>query len=761
MSRFTVDTHLFRELGEFLVGRDSTALVELVKNAYDADATRVTIHAENLADRDLGFIQVRDNGLGMTGDQFEQGFLRIASRIKELGPRVSPRLKRRYTGAKGIGRLAAHKLAALLEVQSVALDPRTLRPLGAFAATIDWRLVEQATTLDEVVEDAVQITQFEPNAKAQGGTVLVLRQLRRKWTEQERRHFVSEVRSTRPPDFLTRPIAGRLLAKTLLFDEILSHSTVNSTDCKIELTGEFDVGDEYLEIVADAASWVLEVDASAAFPRFGIAPTRKYVDHNPDAEEVVRTLERSSPEEYPHFQARVLIRDGGWNAGGPEAIKQWRRSASGIRLYLEGFRILPYAEPGNDWLDLDRSYAGRQRKDLLTEGLFTLEKPDRDSMLGVLPSRSYLGGAFLTLASAGELRLLVNREGFLPDAHFFHVQDTLKTATAFAIRVRSAAKSTPREQRQRSRLASAAKKYEELVRKESPTQEFERAAQSGTHLLREARTALAAGNAESAKEHVAAAEKALASAPDVAREIRDQQAMVFVLASLGIQTAAFVHEIHGLLALAQAVENSLSQLADELRLADRSSRQKLARTSAAVEELRLALERQAAYLTDIAGANARRRRSRQPLAERFQSAVDLVAHHAERRHIRIDNQIPRDLKSPPMFRAELTAIFSNLLTNAIKAAGDRGRIAATSARGSDGKLTVRLENTGIAIDPNVGEVWFRPFTSSTADVDPALGKGMGLGLPITRRLLEEYGAEVRFGTPRKGFATRLEISWPE
>ncbi len=33
---FSVDTHVFRELGELLVGRDSTALLELIKNAYDA-----------------------------------------------------------------------------------------------------------------------------------------------------------------------------------------------------------------------------------------------------------------------------------------------------------------------------------------------------------------------------------------------------------------------------------------------------------------------------------------------------------------------------------------------------------------------------------------------------------------------------------------------------------------------------------------------------------------------------------------------------
>ena len=47
MPTFTVDTHVFRELGELLVGRDSTALIELIKNSYDADATEVVVYGED------------------------------------------------------------------------------------------------------------------------------------------------------------------------------------------------------------------------------------------------------------------------------------------------------------------------------------------------------------------------------------------------------------------------------------------------------------------------------------------------------------------------------------------------------------------------------------------------------------------------------------------------------------------------------------------------------------------------------------------
>src|SRR5437870_8422861 len=122
MARFTVDTHLFRELGELLVGRNSTALIELIKNAYDADATEALVYGERLNDIKRAVIKISDDGVGMSRDDFERGFLRIASRVKDVGERRSAKFHRRYTGAKGIGRLAAHKLARAVEISSSALD---------------------------------------------------------------------------------------------------------------------------------------------------------------------------------------------------------------------------------------------------------------------------------------------------------------------------------------------------------------------------------------------------------------------------------------------------------------------------------------------------------------------------------------------------------------------------------------------------------------------------------------------------------------
>ena len=70
---FTVDSELLRELGERLVGRQYIALAELVKNSFDADASKVEIRI--LED----CIEVSDNGHGMTFQDLRDRWMRVGS----------------------------------------------------------------------------------------------------------------------------------------------------------------------------------------------------------------------------------------------------------------------------------------------------------------------------------------------------------------------------------------------------------------------------------------------------------------------------------------------------------------------------------------------------------------------------------------------------------------------------------------------------------------------------------------------------------
>ena len=112
-----------------------------------------------------------------------------------------------------------------------------------------------------------------------------------------------------------------------------------------------------------------------------------------------------------------------------------------------------------------------------------------------------------------------------------------------------------------------------------------------------------------------------------------------------------------------------------------------------------------------------------------------------------------------MFPAELTTVFANLLTNAVKGASEDGQIEA-SADINEGTLQVRVQNTGVAVDLEEAEKWFEPFESTTQEVNPVLGQGMGLGLTITRRILDYYGIEIRFVKPGPAFATAIEMTFP-
>jgi signal transduction histidine kinase len=772
MPTFTVDTHLFRELGELLVGRDSTALVELIKNSYDADARLVTVYGEALSNARRGYIRITDDGTGMSPEAFALGFLRIASRNKETGDRRSLVYGRRFTGAKGVGRLAAHKLARVLEVTSIpaAGETRSPRARTGVVARIDWNLVEDQETLEDVAaSDAISVEPLLATPGSSPGTTITLRSLRRRWSTALHAQFLQELQAFDPPPALVSPLPPAVLPAPLLFERPLVRdvSAPAGTSFRVALEGDLTPPDDYWQAAVQAADWVIEIDASerSGQVRFGVAPTERVRDSLPTARTVRQSIAHPSPREGPFFQARILVRSGGPRDASQRA---WLSRATGVRVFMEGFRVLPYGEPANDWLGLDRDYGARAR-DLLVRrpgDPLALLLPDADFVeeegLQHFPNRNYYGAVFLTQEHSRSLRMLVNREGFVPEGGFLLLASLVRRGIDLATRTRAAATVPQREERRVTRrLARDEERKQGAPPDAMPTAAALRTAvQRATVFAREARELAVAGNIEDARTKVLQAVEHVSEVAAVSNDIIREGAMLRVLASIGTQLAAFVHEINGLLGMAESIDRALSRIRDSAE-GNRNQRRELRDLQNSVIELRRNLERQASYLVDVLSPDARRRRSRQRFSERFAAASRLVEHTAQQRRITLVNEIPNELKSPPMFPAELTTVFSNLLTNAVKAAGLRGKIRATGTRRHDGTVVVRVENTGARVDPADGERWFRPFESTTSEVDPVLGQGLGLGLPITRSTLEEYGAAIQFSKPSRGFDTALELTFPE
>ncbi len=444
MARFTVDTHLFRELGDLLVGRDSTALVELIKNAYDADASSVVIYGEALADTDRGFIQVADDGTGMTRSSFEAGFLRIASRAKDQGSHASRRYRRRFTGSKGIGRLAAHKLARFMAVHSVHWEPAAGPPRRALDASIDWDVVEIQETLDDLDGTAaIRVETTESPGGAAPGTTIVLRRLRRRWTSAELGRFLMEAQTFTPPPVLVHLPDGVMATRSLFKEPLVRDAAEEDPGFQIELEGEFNPGDDYWQNIAQSSDWVIEIDALDKSGRveYLIAPTKRTKQENPEAQEQHFSVSRAEKEIGPFFQSRILVRQG---AVAPR-ISRWAERASGLRLFMEGFRVLPYGEPTNDWLGLDADYRRRRSsvaslKDVPVDDSFAEQGRGRDWALSMLGNNSYFGAVFLTQANAAGLRMLVNREGFVPERALDVLTDLVRKGIDLSTRVRASAR---------------------------------------------------------------------------------------------------------------------------------------------------------------------------------------------------------------------------------------------------------------------------------------------------------------------------------
>ena len=775
MARFTVDTHLFRELGELLVGRDSTALIELIKNAYDADATEVIVHGENLDEPERGRIVVMDNGTGMTRDQFITGFLRIASRLKDQGPRRSKVFGRRYTGVKGVGRLAAHKLARRLVVTSVHLNESGDGNATELNAVLDWDAIEAWETLDEMPDDVISLRENSVRRDVGTGTILTLSRLRRPWTAKERARFFEEVQAFQTPDFIHQPMPTTVVSEPVLFGHPILRDIGGDFARNIEggfdalLEGDFLAGEEYWEAIATMANWVLEIRAEkdGADVQFGIVPTSRTLRDNPGATAYTTTIAHPDAELGPFFDARILVREGRVTGKGARDLRTWAAKASGIRVYLEGFRILPYGD--NDWLSIDADYAVRPRQLEMLRGLSLaeeLENADSDEGLVRLPHNNYFGGVFLTQERAPTLRVLVNREGFVPEAAFDTLVSLVRTGVDLCTRIRAAtnlpARRRRREERRKARDAEAVPEVEGNASAADPQSERRSLpnliAEAGTSIS-EARLLVSQGHADAAQPKMRDAVQAMEEAKDRADSVISEGALFRVLASVGTQMAAFAHEMDALLGAAQSLREGLRLILDD-RTLQPAQRRRVRLAWAAAVDLTQWIERHASYLVDVVTADARRRRSRQYLAERFDAAVRLVRHSAERRNVRIENRIPPNLRTLPMFPAELTTVFANLLTNAVKSAWEDGHIVASTDNNEDA-LQVRVQNTGVSVDLEEAERWFEPFESTTQEVNPGLGQGMGLGLTITRRVLDYYGITIRFVEPDPAFATAIEMNFPK
>src|ERR1043165_3856496 len=116
---FRVKPRLLRLLGDQLIRDANLAVFELVKNAYDADATRCSVTIEHPDSPTRARLEIEDNGSGMDEEVIRNVWMVIATDFRARQRAANERSLRYHRfplGEKGLGRLSAHKLGHFIRL---------------------------------------------------------------------------------------------------------------------------------------------------------------------------------------------------------------------------------------------------------------------------------------------------------------------------------------------------------------------------------------------------------------------------------------------------------------------------------------------------------------------------------------------------------------------------------------------------------------------------------------------------------------------
>lgn len=395
--RFKPRARLLLQLGDQLIKNESIALVELVKNSYDADANKVTIYMEGIDNPEEGVIIIEDDGFGMSAEIVENVWLEPGSDFKEqqiLKNKTSPKFNRLPIGEKGIGRFGVHKLGNIIEMTTKAKDSNEV------FVRIDWEDFKEYKYLDQVpikiIERKTPIFFKDGNT----GTNIIISKLRKKWERGIAREIKRSITALSSPfqknDSFSADLA--ILDKPGWLEGIVDWNDIKEYSLfafKIEMQGS--------SITAFNYSFTPWQTMTRVWPRKiniedELIQTFKTLRFKNDLNETeVIHLEnynigKITFEGYIFDLDSFILKMGVTDKTG---FKKYLKSNGGVRVFRDGLRVYDYGEPENDWLNLD---------------FRRFQQPTK-----AISNNLILGAVLLNRNESTDLVEKTNREGFVED----------------------------------------------------------------------------------------------------------------------------------------------------------------------------------------------------------------------------------------------------------------------------------------------------------------------------------------------------------
>lgn len=367
---------LMNIIGDQLITDKKVAVVEIIKNSYDADAENVKVRFFNMnnygisyyTEKEQPYIEIEDDGDGMTLKTITDVWLRPATpnKLDKKKQKQNKTLKGRIIqGEKGIGRFAIHKLGEKIEVFTKAAGHDEIKLEMDFTEFNPEKadLFNQPPAEYKLL-DAVHNSWFVNNPpeviNKVKGTIIRIYNLREKWNKSDFIELYKSIQRLLPP-----------------IDE-------NAEKLNIAFKQDFVVR-TYLdktEFAPDDVTTFKDIIERAQYSMYGSVSEDGVLDFTYESTSPKRKIERRvnllKKESLSEFQYPTnTIED--WfiannrtpNCGGfkfsfyafnlknrdktvlTKEIEQFIKK-NFIYLFRDGVRVYPFGEPGYDWLDLDK-----------------------------------------------------------------------------------------------------------------------------------------------------------------------------------------------------------------------------------------------------------------------------------------------------------------------------------------------------------------------------------------------------------------------
>lgn len=394
---FNVDAYTARLIGRENVSKLEGAVIELIKNTYDADASVCLLYYDEISD----VLYIADNGVGMTQDIIIRHWMTIGrSSKKKIYVTNAGRIQ---TGAKGIGRFALDRIA-----EKCTMLTGTKESNDKIIWTVDWSQFKGEVNITEVTADIENVSiSFEEFINQcnnhevvklikqkwkNSGTIFKLSYLHEKWDENLIRNIRENLSSLIPYEL------GEIY-KIYCFDngtsihdaEVFSSVDAFSYDYKIE----YEVGNSEDGQDVHYKIWRDEFDFGSKEDEVllgaGLINEKKYFHGQPIEKDCLfRNIVPDINNSIGYFKGVLYFSKINTTSRDRERFYQKdisnrtdvRDTFGGLKIYRDSFRVRPYGDPRSssyDWLQLAR------RKNASPAGVGTekgIWRVSADQMLG-------------------------------------------------------------------------------------------------------------------------------------------------------------------------------------------------------------------------------------------------------------------------------------------------------------------------------------------------------------------------------------------